>query len=112
MKPALIIGHTEEGHEVVYARLFTWKDERGLPIDFAASFMMQQNLHPAWPYEIEGALWLGLTEEQILAELKEVFNMIYVPQDSKEALRRVTEYMEFRKTPNPFTQHALEITKP
>jgi hypothetical protein len=110
MKP-IIVGKTREGNTVAYCSLFKWKDQEGLPIDIAANHLQKKGITPSWLCEVEGALWMGMPEDQIISELKEVFTMLY-PGKSKSLIKRVINYMQYRRKPNPFTIQAIKLTKP
>jgi hypothetical protein len=111
MKEPVITGHSTNGKPTVFSRLFTWKDQEGLPIDFSANFVIQQGMIPDWLHEIEGALWVGYTEDKIIAELSEAFTLLY-PGKSKELMTKVKAYLIMRQTPNAYTMNAIKATTP
>lgn len=106
----IITGKTDDGKQVVYASLFKWKDQEGLPIDISVKKMEADGFVPDWLAELEGGLWVGLSLEHIVTELNEVFHILY-PEKKQELMERVNNYIEFRQTPNPYTLHLLKLTK-
>lgn len=111
MKDPIITGQTNDGTPTVFTRLFQFKDQEGLPIDITAAKVRKDGFVTDWLYEVEGALWLGWTQEKILTELSEVFLFIH-PEKRNELLGIVKQYFIMRETPNPYTLKALKATKP
>lgn len=107
----IITGQTPDGKTVVYASLFKWKDQEGLPLDITINHIAKEGYIPNWLAELEGGLWLGLSIEQIMSELNEAFQLLY-PGKSRELIELINNYVEFRNTPNPYTLFLLKLTKP
>lgn len=111
MKKPIITGRTTDGRPTIYARLFQWKDQEGIPIDISVNDVDSQGFVTDWIYEIEGAIWVGYTQERIIADLSEAYQILY-PGQSKRCLKIVKNYFEARKTPNLITLRAIKLTKP
>jgi hypothetical protein len=107
----IITGKTDAGKHTVYACLFQWKDQEGVPLDMSAAFVRQHDMVTDWIFEIEGALWIGYTRQKIMSELNEAFLFLY-PENSKALLQKVEQYFELRETPNSLTWRAMMATKP
>jgi len=104
-------GYTQDKKPVVYSSLFQFKDQEGLPVEISAAKLIKESFIPNWLYEVEGALWLGYSEEKILTELSEVFRFLY-PKSHVKQLKKVRKYLQIRTKPNPFTAKAMKETKP
>lgn len=111
MKEPIITARTTGGKICIYASLFQWKDQEGIPIDISANYAFSQGFAIDWIYEVEGALWVGYTQERILADLGEAFQILY-PGKDKELLELIKLYFANRETPNTRTATAIKLTKP
>lgn len=110
MNDPILTGQTTSGKPVVFAHLFRWKDQEGIPLASSAAFVVEQGCVTDWIYEIEGALWIGYTQDKILTELREVFLFLH-PGAHKELLKKMEQYFDIREKPNALTFKAMAATK-